>query len=570
MKMMKMLLIAGLLILSVALALSAEENEEAVYNYWFWVGSHYTDFQDYTRKVGEYNIGNSEFLPEFMFDFNALKGDGYYTFSGHYYDEYNIDGKFTATKGDRLNVSLQLRSLIHKQGQDLLENMETREWKTSAPGGKILTHEITDPNADYYEDRKEILTKVSLLLSEKNRVRFIAAHRSILEKGKEQKIASDHCFSCHLASQTTGIDKATHQVDAGIEAEAGNFDFGYMFGYHKFASSADDLMIYYDSAAHPGHGGAGPEFSSRMIFEDTTVNYSIYPETEKMSHKVKVNGNVGKGRFAGSFGYSKAENKKTSLSTNAVSGAVNYTVPLSPKTRLYAKVAVVKRNADDTLIDLPVWRPQGDSVDFDYTRYSSLDRMDNKASVEVNMRLNPRFSLSLLGGFHSIKRYDYPEQGANKTSSTLIGQLKARYRKGMKFSGMFKYRFEKTKDPFTSGKGLFEAMGRYVLEPKWNGYSFYYQREDLRYQDITTFPTDLHRFEIKAMYKPDMKYSFNFGLRTTYDKNGDLDSLDVNHFSLQPNVNLTVTPNQRFAVTTGYSYNYYKSRGPVTVALFDG
>ena len=37
-------------------------------------------------------------------------------------------------------------------------------------------------------------------------------------------------------------------------------------------------------------------------------------------------------------------------------------------------------------------------------------------------------------------------------------------------------------------------------------------------------------------WRPNMKMSMNLGLKFKYDKNGDLDSLDVNHMSFQPNV----------------------------------
>ena len=570
MKLTRTLLIVGLLVLLSPLAPSADENEEAVYNYSFWIGSHYTDFKDYSKRVGEYNLGNSELLPELRLDLSALKGDGYYTLNGHYFDDQNILGSFSATKGNRLAAKLQFRSLIHQKGQDLLENMETRELVGANPGGKILTHELTDPNADYNTNRNEILTKINLLLSKRNNESMISSHRTEMEKGEDNRVSSTHCIRCHQTSQTMDVDKRTHQVEAGLEAEAGQFDFGYLFGYRKFNSEASNATIYYDSAAHPVSGGSGDEFASRVIYEDTTISYGIYPETEKMSHKVKFNGDVGRGRFASAFTYSKVENKGTALASNALAGVVNYAVPLSDKTRFVARLSVTKVTADDTQIDLPTWHPHDIPVDFDYTRYSSLDRTDARGTAEVITRLNRKTTLAVLAGYNRVERDDYPVPSSGFTTNKYIGQLKARYRQGLKFSGAIKYRFEKTSDPFTSGNGLFEARGREVLDPSWGFRSFYYQREDLRYQDITTLPTDYHKFEIKSTIRPDPKYSFIVGVRATYDKNGNLDSLDVKHLSVQPHLNLMVTPDPKWAVTTGYTYNYYKSRGPITVALFDG
>jgi len=59
-------------------------------------------------------------------------------------------------------------------------------------------------------------------------------------------------------------------------------------------------------------------------------------------------------------------------------------------------------------------------------------------------------------------------------------------------------------------------------------------------------------------------------VKGSFDKNNDLDSLDVQHFSLNPNVNLNYTPNPTTILTVGYSYNFDKAKMPITVALFDG
>ena len=170
-----------------------------------WLGAHYTDLQDYTKKVGEYNLGNSEWLPDFRVNYFRQATDYLLTLDGQYFDNKNISGKVTGSLSDRLTGQIEYRSLIRQQGQDLLGNLETREWFGASAGGKILTHEITDPDADYNYNRNEILTKVSVLLSRKNNIRLHTAHRSILKSGEEQKISSTHCFSCHVTSQTADV-----------------------------------------------------------------------------------------------------------------------------------------------------------------------------------------------------------------------------------------------------------------------------------------------------------------------------------------------------------------------------
>jgi hypothetical protein len=451
--------------------------------------------------------------------------------------------------------------------------MEARAWLGNTPGGKSLTEELPDANADYSINRNEIQSEFELLLSEKGNIRMIAAHRSIIEKGTEQRVSSTHCFSCHLTSRSAEVDRRTHMFQVGIDAQPGQFELGYRFGFSDFRSEADQPIDFYDRARHPVNGGSGDEFSSRLIYDDTIMAYGIYPKTEKFSHKGKLKGDLGKGRVAATVGYSTSENDVSDLQARALSGALTYSVPLSRSTRLIARASAINLEADDPYIELPLWRRDrpGESVDFSFTRYSSLDRIDARGSAEVITRLNPKFTFSLLAGFNSIKRDDYPEFETDYSTSRLIGQVKARYREGLKYSGRFKYRFEKTSDPFVSGRGLFERKGREELEINVPpGFAFYYQREDLRYQSITTEPTDRHEFDLFGTIRPTLKSSFNFGMRADFEKNSELDSLDVEHSLLQPSVSLSLTPNTRWVLTGGYVFNHYKSRGPITVALFDG
>lgn len=565
-------LVIGFIFLLLPIGAFAGEEDGAYTTYSLWVGSHYTDFKDYRKKVGEYNLGANEVVPEYMFNYASQISNSFMAFDGHYYDNKNVSGKIKATVGDQVKGEFQYRSLIAQKGQDLLENLQAKK------GAKMMTYEILDPDADYNTHLQQILGELEVLLSKKNNIRMVAAHRMTLQNGEEQKIASMHCFSCHMTSQTVEVDKRTHQFETGIEADAGDFDFGYLFGYRLFESKADEAMIHYDSARHPTDTFNVAEFPTRVIYDDTTINYGIYPKTEKISHKVRVKGDIGKGLFAGIINYNQTKNKRADLTYNTWTASANYALPLGARTRLVAKVYGAKINADEVFIDLPAHRegrPTGPVTSFDYNRYSTLDRTQQKVTAEVISRIKPRITLSLLAGFNRIDRDHYPAAGDERVTKQFTGQFKARYRKGLKYTAAMKYRFEKTADPFTSAHGLFESKGRGTLEPIITGsdtasWIMYFQREDIRYQKITTLPTDRHEFEWKSTYRPSQKYSLSMGLKGSFDKNNDLDSLDVKHSSLQPNLTLNVTPDARWLISAVYTYNYDKSRGPIAVALFDG
>jgi len=576
---MKKMLTAMMVVFVLSFALVSAQDEEATKEYTFWIGGHYTDFTDYNKKVGEYNLGNEDFIPEFKGSYRFRSGEYLLNIDGHYYDEYNIAANYSQRWADRIKGDIYYRSLVWQEGQDLLVNLSAREEVLDeegnpVPGGKMLTHELQDEGADYETHRKEFGGRAEVLLSRKHNVRMMAAHRSIIKTGEEQKIASGHCFSCHVVSKSAEIDRRTDEFEIGLQADVNDFTFGYKFGYRNFNSDANDPNAYYDAARHPVRGDAGAEFSSRQIFSDTTAVFGTYPSTRKFSHKVRAKGDVGKGRFAGSVSYSTTENRNTDLGSTSWSGVAQYAMPLNKKTRMIARVRGVRYKTDDPFIDLPLYRDgrPGPTTNFDFIRYSSLDRNDIKGSVEILSRLNLKTTVSGLLGYNVIDRHDYPlADGDDQQTGKFFGQVKFKYRNGLKFSFNAKYRMEMISDPFTSGRGLFEAPGRGVIGPEsGTSFVFYWQREELRYQDITTYPTDVHEFDFKTTYRPDNKMSIIAGLKGKYDKNGDLDSLDVEHFSYQPNLVISLTPDPKWAMSAGYTFGHYKSRGPVTVALFDG
>lgn len=581
--MKRLISVFGFSLLLIFAAMISAETGEGTQKYSLWLGGHYTDFKDYTPKVGEYKLYSDNAFPEFKLNTFSQNGSSIFRLDAHYFDYENVNGVLKTKTGDLFKAQFQYRSMTNNKGMDLLENMAAREWLGTGPGGKYVTHEFLDDVTKFSTHREEMSGKAELLVSRKNDVRVIAAHRMIRETGNAQEIGNTHCFNCHLGSQSVDVEKTTNSFKVGLEGKALEQKLAYTFGYRKFESKGPDAYFYYDEAKHPVNGGSGAEFSSRQIFDNETLIINQYPETEKMSHKVTSKGMLGTANYAAALTYSRVENKKINftgdeLVSEAFGGQLNLNAPISPKSRLVAKLGVNKIDNTDPFIDVPGYRegrwPVGvEAPSFDFTRYSALNRTNLDGSAEVITKLNPKMTLGVLGGLESVSRADYPEyDGDNNTSTTLIGQLNFKYRDGLKHTTRIKYRLEKTSDPFTSGRGLFEAIGNDILTAPYpnSTFIFYFQREDLRYQAITTEPTIKHEFEFSTSYRPNEKVNLMVGLKATMDKNSDLDSLDVKHSMFQPNLNLTLTPDPAWVLVTGYTYNQSTSRGPITVPLFDG
>jgi len=510
-------------------AASSLLGDAAEYKYSLWLGGHYNNYEDYGKKIGEFNHIYSDPYPEAKFNLFATDQDYFFNLGGHFYDNKNISGNVAGKYKNRFSGKVKYRLFRRQLQTDLLENMNAREETASgSPGGKMVTHEDLNPGFDYNYDRNVIESDFEFLLSEKHDVKITAAHRFWSDNGNEQKVASTHCFSCHLTSQTAAVDRTLNQFNIGIEGQPGPIGLSYNFIYSNFKSNADPASVFYDQAKHPVNGSNVAEFGSRVIYNNQELDYSLFSTI------------------------------------------------LNPKTRLIAKAVMSRVKADDVFVEIPLWRYDeeadtaysGDGgTDFSFMRYSSLDRTNIDGNLELIFRANPKTTISLFGGYEGVTRDDYPEMNSDDNSNTLIGQAKIKYREGLKYSLSFKYRLEKTDNPFTNYHGLFEAYGR---DMEYVGRPFYYQREDLKYQDITTRPTIEHLVDFKVNLRLNRKASLNAAIKFNYDKNDDLDSLTVEKTFFQPALGFNLNPTPQWMFAGGLRYQYLKSTGPITVAMFDG
>jgi hypothetical protein len=543
------------------------------YTYSLWLGSHYTDFNDYGKKVGEYSHVYTDAYPEIGFTLFGSGENNYLSLNGQFYDNKNAFADLKLRSSNRFSMKVRYQTFRKQLQFDFLDNINAKEGIGSK--AKMLSHEALDSTFDYSIDRHQAEAEFELMLAEKYDLKLIAAHRFILDKGDEQKTSISHCYSCHVSTKSAEVKKVTNQTNLGLEATKDNVSVGYKFSYRKFKSYADDITFFYDDARHPLNGGFVDEFGSRMIYDGEEMPTGIYPETEKYSSKVKFQVRNDKRRLNGSFSYSKTTNDVSNLDNVVVGGTVKFTTIVNPRLRFYANGALSKTTSNDVFYDLSAWREGGTGGDidiFDYRRESSLDRLYGKGTARALYRMNPKTRVSVLLGYEHIRRYDYPDLDAETASNKYFGEGSIRFREGLKYTFSAKYKLELTSDPFVSYKGIFEKPGSEILS-KENGapHIYYYQRErDLKYQQITTLPTIKHEINLKGNYRVSKRVGLNAGLKLTMDENDELDSLTVEHTAFQPSVGIDVSVGNKWVLNSGYMYAYNKSTGPITVVMFDG
>jgi hypothetical protein len=580
---MKRLFLKSLVVLTAVLILPCLSSpvlsqEEPTYSIWsLWLGGHYTGYEDFYKKIGEFDRGEEEAVPEVKLSYSGYKGDQSWDFFGHYYDPKRASLDLSGRSKDVFSGKVSYRSSYRQRATDLLENLMAREAvnQENTPGGKMYTYEHENPDADFGYTRHELKTDFQVKVPGSANLILRAFHRSIVEKGNDQKIISMHCSSCHMVSKSADVDRRTHTISAGAEATAGPVLLSYLGSYRTFKSEASAPVAFYDTAQHPVNGTLIEEFGSRTVFDGEEVAFGEVPETEKMAHTLKVKADMGKkGNILGSFSNSQAKNKSASLEVNSNSGSLKYAVSPTPKTKIIALASLAMIESDKAQIDLPLWRDgmgEGSGQDFSWTRYSSLTRTVAKGSAKLIYQPDRKYRVFVSAGYEGTERDDYPYLGAKEKTTKLKASLGGKYRPNSRFWGRIKYSFENIDEPFSPYEQMFERAGTDVLEKlEDNKWYYYFQRDDLRYGSVTNRPNNLHGVELNLNFRPNRKASLSAGLKASLGTNNDTDSLDFERTQLQPQVSANFAPTPMWNLFGNLTYLYDKSSGLAAVAMMDG
>lgn len=567
-----------LILLAISWSIKADEEEPAT-KWWLEIGSHYTGLQDYYQKVAEFDRGKEGFMPNISLNLSHFKGTSGIQFTGRFYDPKRMNFSLEGKLKDSLIARISYDSFYRQLQRDTLANLEAREAgnrEGTTFGGKMFTHEDTNPEADYGFRRQEIKTDIEYKTPGTAKLKVFLSHRSIFEDGTEQYIQLNHCATCHAVSRDLEVKRRSHTVTVGTEINLKPFTFSYKGNYRTFKSDAGPYEAYYDLARHPVNGGSVEEFASRVNYSGEYVAIGEYPETEKWAHNFVVKTNVGKGRVLLQYINSKTKNKTSDLNLDGNQVNLKVTYPLSNKSKLVGTGAYRRFKNDTVFIDLPNWREGivDNGANFDWTRYSNLTRTEGKGSLNFIYQPSRKFRLSLLGRYKSNKRDDYPYPGANDTTTKIRLQTEFKYRPSMKFSGHLKYYVETVDNPFAPYNQMFEYIGssgehQLFAEPGMSQI-YYYQRDDLRYGDITNQATLIHGFKLDLKVKPTKRFHFVAGINLRLGTNSDEPELDLKQTSIQPKINFNWIPSEKFVISGSYSYIMQDQNGLAAVPMMDG
>jgi hypothetical protein len=557
-------LLAAFTIVTLSSSLAFSQDEPTYSEWSLWLGGHYTGLEDYYKKTAEFDRGEKEAMPEASLSYFGYKGDRSLNLFAHYYDPKRMHLDLSGKAKDIFSGNVSYQSFFRQRQTDLLENLMAREAvdQQNNKGGKMFTYEHETPpsETDYGYTRHEVKSDFQVKVPGSAELVLRAFHRSILEKGDDQKVVSMHCSSCHMVSKSVEVDRSTHIVSAGAEANAGPVFVSYLGSYRTFKSEAPQPEAYYDSAQHPV---SGVPLDDRVIFQDTVVTFGQIPDNEKMAHTLKAKTQIGKSEILGSFTYTQAKNKSAGIEVNGNGGTIKYVFSPNMKARFIAQASLARIENDDVEVDVPAWRG-GDPDQFDYVRYSNLTRTVAKGSATFTYQPDRKYRVFISAGYESTQRDDYPYYDAKEKTTKIKASIGGKYRPTSKFWGRFKYSFESTENPAPYNQ-LFEESGKDEGSP-----FYYFEREEMRYGDVTNQPTNQHDADLTLNFHPDLKVNLSMGLRASLQTNDENTNLDYERTILKPELSATLSPDPRWELFGNVSYSRDKSTGLITVAMMDG
>ncbi len=576
------------------------------------VGVHNTNYTGNPQRVGEYvNLQDvKSVMADLYLDMFGGTSTTLYKVGFLFKDTSTQSFNFNLDTNQYLSVDLGYDSFVHNLDHDRLENLIGREagpppTPTSptdingrSPGGKQVYHTDNDPLGRYFLEYSKFHADVKVDLPTVTNGRITLGYQEQRKAGYKQTLTIDHCAFCHVEGNTQRVDQKTDTWTAGLDATAGKLSFNYDFLRSEYSDIADNPSHRWKDAIHPVSGGAGGEFTNRMIFEDVVLPYGLSADTEKTSHSGGVKLDLAtSGTIKGSYTYTKNRNYHNGIENKFNAGALGYAVRLNPEMRLTAKFLAYETKVDDWRINLPNFRSNdtvNGNLDFDWTRISAANRKVYQFDANLGWKVARGRHLKVNWRTQIIDR---PAMAQNQTTylfdgvnsgaagatlvpsegyenKTTINRLKLRYdaRLGRKGRYNLAYAFTSVDKPYMNPTAMCEeslaGTNSAHLGGSAAGRLYYFQRQ--RYGNGSNQPNQAHKLTAKVSYQLSSRSSFNAFLTYAKDKNDDLNIYQYDRDMVTPGLNFWTAPSDRVLFTLGWTYNKVKSNANMCIPIFDG
>jgi hypothetical protein len=570
--------LAGLLL--VAAGVRAGESDESAGNLRgeVAVGGQSAKIEGAHVRADEYGPVREEFEPTFRFDIFGRTGSDFFEVGLDWLNELDHEANARMHTNPWVDARFEYRTFHRRMDHDRLRNVEFRELSpTGTPGGKMTTHEDTDPFGEYGYQYTDVRQHLDIQLPMPEGFEAVGAltadYRDQKRVGTKQILGVDHCSNCHVRSQRGMVDEQTRDLTLGLDGELAPVAVSYRFTARDFDNKAEAAYNRYMQARHPVSGANVDEFGSRVIYNDSTLTFAQVPDVEKMGHAVKASADLPRNQSVrGSFAFASIENQVTGLELTSNSASLAWYAPLTEKVRATASFSRREIENDPTEIDLPAWRDgrTGGGQDFDWTRESAYDREELIGTARVTYALRPGHRLRLDYRLQTIDRDNVlldPDSDDTKTTKNRIraswaGRLPADLNSRVEVS------WENTDLPFVNVDGLCEVPVGENDPLAGNTQYFYFQREI--YGTGTSLPTQSLKARANVGASFGSKLYGSAYVSFSDEKNDDLNVYDFERSSINPGVSLLWVPTTWAALNGGAAFHSVESNAKICATVMDG
>ena len=208
--------------------------------------------------------------------------------------DVDYDAKASFDMDRKVRVDVEATGLLHRLGHDPLNNLN------AVSEIKVVNQTDNDPTAQYGINYSNLKIGSEFQHPDLSWLTWRIGVRQQRREGTRQQLASGHCTSCHVTSNTREVNQKQQEFTFGAHATTGGVDIDYEFLGRDFEDQAATVLAQYDVAYRPETPVTVPDyenvlitpFQDRVWFQDGLFPVNQVPQLRRSQHKLKARGKL--------------------------------------------------------------------------------------------------------------------------------------------------------------------------------------------------------------------------------------------------------------------------------------
>lgn len=560
------------------------EKSESTYDLQINPGLHWTDWDDYRGKAGEYEQLERGIRPDVGISLDGQTKHSYFELQGFYYEDMDNSLSAYIDLLRILDLEFSYFRMPHFLEHDPLTNLDAcfRDGG-GAPVPPVTEFEDFNAGDEYFLRYSRMESKTTV------RVPFLPGSEVFFDYRKEQRhgyrqaTTLSKCSSCHVAGKSREINEYTEDFNPGFRSKFGDkatawFTLSYDYLKRRFGETGEDPQNLYNPAVHPG--GSGDVFTNRIQYQDEMLPYNVVPSSEKDAHTIKLHGQFPTITTDVYTNYvnSSTKNMHEQNKSDLESFVARITNALVPGLIVSGKFRVLDIENDDVFVRVNervgTAGPQAGQTysqvypDFDpeFYRKSAMSRTVYDSELSARYKLRKYLTLDGKFKWKSTDRDYYEVEPGDTSTDEYTGRIGLIYRRS-NINGYLYYQRESISNPFANPQAACNPSGTNLVPDAtpFNGLQ-YFQFYNMREQTLSNLPDT--RDQIKASFS--WIISPMVSLNGYYRYISESNDFEWDQKSHVPSVSLWIAPAPDLYFTFYYLYNYQKTDSIICEPVFNG